>query len=102
MYVIDMATVTTYVLWITLNKSGDVVEIGMLNNRTFEGYQLPDVSELPEFVAERIALLKLTEVNKTGKGESIGRKLSPFQLVVYLSYDEFNLLKRKSANEKVS
>ena len=102
MYVTDMGIVTNYVLWVTIDRSGDVSEIGMLNNKTFDGYRLPDVSELPEFVAERIALLKLTDVNKEEKGESIGRRLSPFQLVVYLSYDEFNLLKRKSANEKVS
>jgi hypothetical protein len=41
---------------------------------------------------ERIALLKMCDINKEKQGEAIGRKFNNNILYVYLSYDEFKEL----------
>jgi hypothetical protein len=83
-----------YVVWVDLNESGDVESIQVQDNENFEVVVF-DLYKAPEFVVERIALLKLTDVNKLEKGELIGRKLHDDVLVVYLTYDEYQQIKEE-------
>jgi hypothetical protein len=62
-------------------------------------------AQVPDFLEERIALLRMCDVNKRKKGEKLGRKTSDGVLVVYLSYDEYVELKnlfKECKNEKDS
>ena len=83
-----------HIVWVDLSESGDVESIQAQDNENFEVVDF-DLSKAPEFVAERIALLKLTDVNKLEKGELIGRKLHDDVLVVYLTYDEYQQIKEE-------
>ena len=81
-----------FVIWVKLNDVGDVVSVQAQDNDTFEVIDI-DLSRAPEFVADRIALLKLTDVNKSEKGELIGRRLANDVLIIYLDYDEYKQIK---------
>lgn len=83
-----------FVLLVNLDASGDVVFCTAQDNDTLSIFEF-DISTAPEFVAERIALMKLTDVNKSEKGELIGRRYTPELLVVYLTYDEYQQLKEE-------
>lgn len=95
-YIIDMTKVRMqrFVIWVRLNEVGDVVSVQAQDNGTFGTINL-DLSCAPEFVADRIALLKLTDVNKREKGELIGRRLANDVLIVYLNYDEYQQIKEE-------
>ena len=95
-YIIDMTKVRMqrFVIWVRLNEVGDVVSVQAQDNGTFETTDI-DLSRAPEFVADRIALLKLTDVNKREKGELIGRRLANDVLIVYLDYDEYQQIKEE-------
>lgn len=95
-YIIDMTKVRMqrFVIWVKLNEVGDVASVQAQDNGTFETVNL-DLSHAPEFVADRIALLKLTDVNKREKGELIGRRLANDVLIVYLNYDEYQQIKEE-------
>lgn len=95
-YIIDMTKVRMqrFVIWVRLNEVGDVVSVQAQDNGTFETTDI-DLSRAPEFVADRIALLKLTDVNKREKGELIGRRLANDVLIVYLNYDEYQQIKEE-------
>lgn len=95
-YIIDMTKVRMqrFVIWVKLNGVGDVVSVQAQDNDTFEAIDL-DLSCAPDFVADRIALLKLTDVNKREKGELIGRRLANDVLIVYLTYDEYQQIKEE-------
>ena len=47
----------------------------------------------PDYINERVALLRLCDVNREEKGEAIGRKFSHDLISVYLSYDEYAEIK---------
>ena len=83
-----------FVIWVKLNDVGDVVSVQAQDNDTFEVIDI-DLSRAPEFVADRIALLKLTDVNKSEKGELIGRRLANDVLIIYLDYDEYKQIKEE-------
>lgn len=95
-YIIDMTKVRMqrFVIWVKLNDVGDVDSVQAQDNDTFEAIDL-DLSCAPDFVADRIALLKLTDVNKREKGELIGRRLANDVLIVYLTYDEYKQIKEE-------
>ena len=59
--------------------------ITVYNNSTLD---CRTIKVVPQFLAERIALLKMCEVNTRDKGETIGRKLANNHIVVYLSQEE--------------
>jgi hypothetical protein len=61
-------------------------QIVVLDNKEYGRVEL---TEVPLFLAERIALLKLCDINRSNKGGLLGRKLTDHHVVVYLSYDEF-------------
>ena len=83
-----------FIIWVKLNGVGDVVSVQAQDNDTFETIDI-DLSCAPEFVADRIALLKLTDVNKSEKGELIGRRLANDVLIIYLNYDEYKQIKEE-------
>jgi hypothetical protein len=83
-----------FVIWVSLDDGGDVRVVGVHDNDRLESIEL-DLARVPEFVIERIALMKLTDVNKTQKGELIGRKLSDNVITIYLTYDEYQQIKEE-------
>jgi len=93
-----------FVVIVYLQEDGDVDWAVACDNMSGDKFELPEMSECPAFVPERLALLKLTDVNKSEKGEIVGRKLDPKSIVIYISYDEYQELKpkRKSANEETN
>lgn len=104
-YIMDMKVQKPYVARVVLTDDGGWHHIDILNNYSlvidtlFHGVQVPD------YVEERIALLRLCEVNKRKKGEKLGRRTSDGVLVMYLSYDEYVELKnlfKECKNEKDS
>jgi hypothetical protein len=60
-----------------------------LDNHAYVVKSFPRDITLPDYMQERIALLRMCEVNKSAKGETIGRKTSDTAMLVYLSYDEY-------------
>lgn len=95
-YIIDMTKVRMqrFIVWVRLDETGDVTSVQVQDNNTLETIDI-DLSRAPEFVADRIALLKLTGVNKSEKGELIGRKLDNTVLIIYLTYDEYQQIKEE-------
>lgn len=95
-YIIDMTKVPMqrFIIWVRLDETGDVTSVQVQDNNTLGAIDI-DLSRAPEFVADRIALLKLTDVNKSEKGELIGRKLDNTVLIIYLSYDEYQQIKEE-------
>ena len=95
-YIIDMTKVRMqrFIIWVDLDETGNVESIQAQDNESFAVVDF-DLSSAPEFVADRIALLKLTDVNKSEKGELIGRKLANDVLIIYLNYDEYKQIKEE-------
>jgi hypothetical protein len=85
---------TASTLWVRLNQLGEVVEASV--SRSVGRVYRPDravfvegeTKLLPAYVFERIALLKLSPVNKADVVVAVGRRLSERYLTVYLTYDE--------------
>jgi hypothetical protein len=59
-------------------------------------------NEVPKFVRERVALLRVNGDSPKVAVEGVGRKLMDNMYTVYLNKEEYNYLinQRKSANEK--
>lgn len=79
-------------IWVRLNQMGEPVEM-TINSNTGAWGRLNllghELEMLPTYIHERVALLKLTDVNKESAVETVGRRLSGRYLTVYLSYDEY-------------
>jgi hypothetical protein len=58
-----------------------------------DGIEIEDVSKAPAFVAEKIALLRMCQPHKEG---GIGLKINDQMLTIYLTKDEYNILKENS------
>ena len=84
-----------FIIWVNLYEDGDVRSLSAMDNETLESVMMGELSTVPDFVVERIALIKLTDVNKSEKGELIGRKLSPNVIIIYLTYDEYQQIKEE-------
>jgi hypothetical protein len=71
--------------------------INVMNNRNDETFQVMR-KDVPAFINERIALLKLCDpkYNNEGGDELFGRRIKQNMMVIYLSHDEFNQLKKIS------
>lgn len=95
-YIVDMTKVRMqrFILWVRLNDVGVVESVHAQDNERFDSIWV-DLSKAPEYVSERIALLKLSDVNKTQKGELLGRKLEDDVVIVYLTYDEYQHIKEE-------
>ena len=82
---------TPYLAVAYLGEGGEADKITVMSNIAITVYDLP-LNEVPEYLAERIALLKMCNVNKEKIGESIGRKFNESTIYVYLSWDEHKSL----------
>lgn len=75
--------------------------LDVMDNHNYAVKSFPRDMTLPDYMHERIALLRMCEVNKRAKGEIIGRRTSDTAMLVYLSYDEYieliNLKSKESA-----
>jgi hypothetical protein len=76
---------------VMLDEDGNVERISAMSNISYAIFELP-LDSVPEYLMERIALLKMCDINKEKQGEAIGRKFNNNILYVYLSYDEFKEL----------
>ena len=97
----DMKPKKRYVARVVLFDEWKLVDV--LDNYTFEIKVFPRSYILPDYMNERIALLRMCDINKQAEGESIGRRTSDTAMLVYLNYDEYkeliNLFK-ECKNEK--
>jgi len=104
-YIMDMRVKKPYVARVVLTDDGGWHHIDILNNYSFVIDTLFHGAQVPDYVEERIALLRMCDVNKRKKGETLGRKTNEGILVMYLSYDEYVELKnlfKECKNEKDS
>lgn len=67
--------------------SGDIDYLNVLDNKALTTQTL-EGPHVPSWVQERIALLRLCEINRDPKGEQLGRKFTDHMLYVNLTYDE--------------
>ena len=75
----------------TLDEDGNVKTISAMSNISYAIFLLP-LDSVPEYLMERIALLKMCDINREKQGEAIGRRFNNDIIYVYLSYDEFKEL----------
>lgn len=82
-------------------SNGDIEYVNVIDNVTIKTQDM-EGEQVPAWLKERVALLRLCDVNRDEKGEFIGRKFNDHMLYVYLSYDEYNELIEiiKSTNER--
>ena len=75
----------------TLDEDGNVTKISAMSNVSYAIFEV-SLDRVPEYLAERIALLKMCDVNREKQGEAIGRRFNNDTIYVYLSWDEFKEL----------
>jgi hypothetical protein len=68
-------------------NNGDIEYVNVLDNANLETTDM-DGAHVPPWMRERVALLRMCDVNRDQKGELIGRKFTDHMLYVYLTYDE--------------
>lgn len=85
-----------YVVIAHLWNTGEIDYVNVLDNKMLTTETM-DGRMVPDWIRERVALLRLCEVNKTGQGETIGRKFTDHMIYVYIDHREHkkltNLLK---------
>jgi len=84
-----------FVIWVTIDERGDSISIVARDNESLENVTIKEFHVAPKFVVERFAMLKLTDVNKSDKGEIIGRRLQDNIIIIYITYDEFQQIKEE-------
>lgn len=92
----DMKEVIRYVAIAHVWNNGDIEYVNVLDNSNLHSSDL-EGEDVPDWLAERVALLRLCEVNRDQRGENIGRKFTDNMLYVYLTYDEYQELLNKIA-----
>lgn len=80
-------------------NNGDIEYVNVLDNSSLHSSDL-EGEHVPDWLSERVALLRLCEVNRDQKGELIGRKFTDNMLYVYLTYDEYQELKSQIGVQK--
>lgn len=87
-----------YFIWVELDETGDVTRLSARDNLTFEQINMGDISEVPQFVRERLALIKLTGVNNysdSRKRGALGRRVAEDKIVIYLDHSDYNYIKEE-------
>lgn len=77
-----------YTLGVFVSGSGEVDTATLNNNRTKEAKVIKP-SELPNFVLERIALLKVGDSPAESAVTNVGRRLGSSCFTIYLELDEY-------------
>ena len=85
-----------YTASVEIDVTGDFVKVILNNNKL---YQVRRVVTTPLFLHERVAMLRLTDINRTANGEIIGRKLSDKLFTIYLTYVEFRNMMLTGVNK---
>lgn len=80
-----------YVVIAHVCNAGDIDYINVLDNKMLTTETM-DGQLVPDWIRERVALLRLCEVDKTGRGETIGRKFTDHMVYVYLDHREHKQL----------
>ena len=88
-----------YTVSIETDKQGNIVKAVLNDNRLYATKDL-SFTEMPLFIHERSALLRLTDISKTARGETIGRRLEPNRFTIYLNHDEFKEIKKLTGVNK--
>jgi hypothetical protein len=86
-----------YVARVVLFDEWKLVDV--MDNYTFLIARFLKDMQVPDYMNERIALLRMCDINKQAKGESIGRRTSDTAMLVYLNYDEYTELINLRNNE---
>lgn len=81
-------------------SNGDIEYANLLDNGSLTTVYM-DGAHVPPWLRERVALLRMCDVNKDAKGESLGRKFTEHMLYVYLTYDEHKELNEIVKSEGV-
>jgi len=71
--------------------NGDIEYVNVLDNVTIKTQDM-EGEQVPMWLRERVAMLRMCNVNREEKGEGIGRKFTDHMLYVYLTYDEYKEL----------
>lgn len=71
--------------------NGDIDYINVLDNKMLTTDAL-DGKLVPDWYRERVALLRMCDVTKTGRGETIGKKFTEHMIYVYLDKKDYNAL----------
>lgn len=74
--------------------------LSVMDNKQLDLFNVKNTEAVPAYVHERVALLRMCDINRHERGEINGRKLSDDCLLVYLTYDEFNELTSLGVQEK--
>ena len=82
-------------------SNGDIEYVNLLDNSALTTNDM-EGDVVPPWLKERVALLRLCDINKSTEGEGIGRKFTDHMLYVYLTYDEHKELNEiiKSINDR--
>jgi len=81
-------------------SNGDIEYVNLLDNGSLTTVYM-DGAHVPPWLRGRVALLRLCDVNKDAKGESLGRKFTEHMLYVYLTHDEHKELNEIVKSEGV-
>lgn len=83
--------------------NGDIEYVNVLDNASLQTNSM-EGEHVPAWLRERVALLRLCEVNRQNDGNIIGRKFTDHMLYVYLSFEEHKELTDtiKSTNQSAS
>jgi hypothetical protein len=87
----DVTQYRIHVAQVFLDNDG-WTHMDLLHNQQLTIYRVDKDAPVPDYMNERIALLRLCEINKRERGELHGRRLTEDTILVYLTYDEFNEL----------
>lgn len=68
-------------------SNGDIEYINLLDNASLQAVDM-EGEHVPTWLRERVAMLRMCEINRNDKGEGIGRKFTDHMIYVYLTYDE--------------
>lgn len=80
-------------------NNGDIEYVNLLDNAAIRTKDI-EREQVPTWLQERVAMLRMCDVNRDPKGDGIGRKFTDNMLYVYLTYDEYNELMDQTGESK--
>lgn len=95
----DVRVGNRYVAQVFLNELG-WTGLTLMDNKQLDLFHVKSTEAVPAYVHERVALLRLCEIDEQQRGELNGRNLGPGSVLLYLTYDEFNELTSLGVQER--
>jgi hypothetical protein len=80
-------------------SNGDIEYVNLLDNASLSTTDM-EGAYVPTWIKERVAMLRMCDVNLNEKGEGIGRKFTDHMIYVYLTYDEHKQLTELAKSTK--